>query len=317
MQSRFTLLTLAPLASLLLSAVGCLNPSDDTQDSLCIAGSEVFCRCPGGVPSGTKTCEPDGNSFGACRVQGGGDCPEDGDPAEGEEEPLCEAGKVLPCKCAEVDPITNELKKGTKACAEDQQGFTSCECIDGQPQGGGPDIGEGGFGASGAGTVDPVGGSGAGTTTGFNLKLGEPCFDNSDCADDLCDFGYCTKPCETDAECYSAGYMLCIPEFGASGQCAKPCTSTAFCEAYYQEPSSCGYALTADSANFGDDFALYYGYGVCADWIVLGEEIPLPPVGYDCQCPSETSCDQDQFCTLGNAEATLLCNTETDYCEAP
>jgi hypothetical protein len=47
----------------ILLAVSC--SSDPAQETLCNPGDNIFCRCRGGM-SGTKTCLPDGQSFGPC-----------------------------------------------------------------------------------------------------------------------------------------------------------------------------------------------------------------------------------------------------------
>ena len=49
-------------------AVSC--DSDPVQETLCVPGENIFCRCRGGA-AGTKECLSDGNSFGPCEGYAG------------------------------------------------------------------------------------------------------------------------------------------------------------------------------------------------------------------------------------------------------
>lgn len=50
---------------LLFSAWLALPSCKGAPDTLCTPGENIFCKCRGGA-EGTKTCQPDGNSFDAC-----------------------------------------------------------------------------------------------------------------------------------------------------------------------------------------------------------------------------------------------------------
>jgi len=57
----------APLIAALMCIfmARCAGQDSSEPASLCIAGENIFCRCPGGDP-GTKECLPNGQSFDAC-----------------------------------------------------------------------------------------------------------------------------------------------------------------------------------------------------------------------------------------------------------
>jgi len=60
------------LAFLVTSCAGALLAASCSpgpgQETLCTPGTDVYCRCRGGVDSGTKRCQDDGNSFGRCET---------------------------------------------------------------------------------------------------------------------------------------------------------------------------------------------------------------------------------------------------------
>jgi hypothetical protein len=45
------------------------------MEQICEPGGQVFCKCPGGGPSGTKTCNLQGTGFGPCMQAGNIPCP--------------------------------------------------------------------------------------------------------------------------------------------------------------------------------------------------------------------------------------------------
>ncbi|MBW2454646.1 MAG: hypothetical protein JRI68_09050 [Deltaproteobacteria bacterium] len=49
----------------LVLAQGCTPAEETAQESLCLPGSNIFCRCEGGDP-GTKECLSSGEEFGSC-----------------------------------------------------------------------------------------------------------------------------------------------------------------------------------------------------------------------------------------------------------
>lgn len=73
---RLLMLSLAVVISAGATAAAC-GDSEETG-SFCDPGAFVFCRCANGDP-GSKECNSEGDSFGACMAETGGECPDRGD----------------------------------------------------------------------------------------------------------------------------------------------------------------------------------------------------------------------------------------------
>ncbi|MBW2528475.1 MAG: hypothetical protein JRI23_30145, partial [Deltaproteobacteria bacterium] len=88
--------------------------SDETQETLCNPGDNIFCRCRGGA-AGTKQCLSDGDSFGPCETYAG-PCDELPETSGGE------GGSEIPGGGTKPPPPPGEL---LSACTSDG------ECGDG------------------------------------------------------------------------------------------------------------------------------------------------------------------------------------------
>lgn len=109
-----------------VSVVSCTNEVEEAEP-LCVAGSNVFCRCRGGAP-GTKQCI-DGNSFGPCesasgscdeQIGGGGEGGSSKPPGGGPPPP---PGELLaPCTTS-TECATGHCEMGfcTKGCGDYQE----------------------------------------------------------------------------------------------------------------------------------------------------------------------------------------------------
>jgi hypothetical protein len=159
---------------------------DKAQETLCDPGTEIFCRCRGG-DAGTKTCQPDGESFGPCGFADG-ECTEVPEPeptttdgvggyvdpvgtgGAGGEPPntcshdLCEKGAALEPGChpcvdficqAGVDPYCCDKLEGLKGewdemCISEVTTKCMIPCSGSVTTSNGPGPGSGGGGEGGA-----------------------------------------------------------------------------------------------------------------------------------------------------------------------
>lgn len=215
----------------------------ETAETLCIAGEEVFCKCPGGL-EGTKTCLDDGASYGPC-ASPEGECAElicgDGfaDPDLGEE---CDDGNfddldgcLSDCtlaKCGDgilagVEDCDDGNAEDTDACVT---GCIAATCGDGFTQAGVEDCDDGNEEDGDA--CSSVCAAGAGCGNG-EVDAGEDCDDGNrvgtdDCVD--CVAAFCgdgqaqlgTEECDdgndTDDDSCNNGCVVNVPTtFGCPG----------------------------------------------------------------------------------------------------
>jgi len=111
-------------------AIASCSGGDGDDQSLCVAGENIFCRCRGGA-AGTKLCLEDGQSFGVCETSSGPctELPSTGSGKDGD------GGNQLPGGGGEPPPRPGEL---LAACGSDDecqsghcpQGFCTKGCDD-------------------------------------------------------------------------------------------------------------------------------------------------------------------------------------------
>jgi len=189
---------------------------DSTSETLCEAGTEVFCKCRGGF-DGTKTCLDDGLTFGECTTAEG-PCPEIEETTSSGTTQICTPDEDVTCSCDNGD-------EGMKSCASDGLSFSDCMT------------------ASGA----------CGTTTVGDKLLFEACAAGGECNTGVCDSGYCTRSCESFEECADPANEIvgeCIRfSAGAKQNCAPFCFDQPECQAY-GETILCGGAVALDDDTF-------------------------------------------------------------------
>lgn len=262
-------------ASLAFAACG-----NDTAETLCEPGTEVFCKCRGGF-DGTKTCGPDGNSFGECATPDGA-CPEIEETTTTDGMmTICIPDEDTACSCDNGD-------EGTKTCASDGLSFGDCMTANGA----------------------------CGTTIIGDKLLYATCSDASECSTGVCDGGYCTRTCETFEVCYDEENQLygdCV-QIPSGRQCAPYCFQQSDCAGFGAE-SLCGGAADPDfpeytfavCANWGDSVS-GMPYGTLCDsdtgeLFYLGDNIVVMPC--DIGLPGVQS-----VCFLG--ECSKVCEDSTD-----
>jgi hypothetical protein len=202
-------MTLRPLALSLFLAISAIAAGacggDDTAETLCTPGEEVFCKCRGGF-EGTKTCLDDGQSFGECTTPDG-ECPTiEETTSSTSSSSLCTAGEEIFCTC-------DDGTDGSKRCADDGQSYGDCTTPNGP---------------CGAGMGDKL--------------LYEPCVSGSECASGTCSGGMCTRTCASYVECVDEPNMIfgdCVDFGGGNTLCGPYCFTQENCAAY-GGASQCG-----------------------------------------------------------------------------
>jgi hypothetical protein len=200
---RSWLLLAGPLATL-----GCV---ESEAESLCEPGQNVFCRCPDQSAS-TRTCQPDGNGFDACRCDGSDDDPT-WVPPPADEPP----GSYGPA-------TSSSTGAGPSANGEG---------------GGGSDPDGAGASGVGAGAAGPTGGASAG-----KLLLAA-CSSDPQCESGMCRDGYCTKSCTRVADC-KLPYAECVARPAGASLCMARCEGASSCS-QYGPTSKCGFAYALDN----------------------------------------------------------------------
>ncbi len=201
---------------------------DGETEQVCSPGSEVFCKCRGGLVQGTQTCSADGLSLGECTTPEG-ECPDIG-PGSSNSGPIgiCIPDEVITCTCDNGD-------MGTKTCSGDGLTFSDCTTP------------EGACGMSMMGTE----------------PLYSPCEDAGECATGVCEHGFCTRSCEDYTACYFEAEELygdCAltpPAGGPANTCVPYCIEQADCAAY-GSGTVCSGAIAFDDADLG--------FAGCAAW---------------------------------------------------
>jgi hypothetical protein len=304
-------------------ALPACDGDDEGAGTLCDAGSNIFCRCPGGEP-GTKACLDDGESFDECVVGVSEPCPDRPSSSTsgtgGGSSQFCEAGTSVYCTC-------DDDSDGSKTCNHEGTDFGPCVC-------------SGGVGGSGGGTaggeccdvqetpgcgvtevetcvcaqdsyccdtqwdatcvteVDQFACGSCGATSG-DKPLFAPCEADAECQSGLCPMGYCTTTgCTGYGDCGGMGVGECV-QLDGQATCAPSCALQDDCTKYGCAGTVCS------ECGFAPELEIAWPVTVCADW---GSNLALPPDG--------TSCTGDQKCTLGHVGMERVCHLIQEICAA-
>jgi hypothetical protein len=184
--SLLRLLGVGGIAAVTL-ALGFAACSEPEQETDCLPGTELFCRCQGSGDPGTRTCLDDGVTRGECMIAPDTPC---GDRVE------CQEGETVFCVCPDGTA-------GEKECLRDGTSFGDC-LVDGVPC---PEETDGPATTS----TGPGGGAGQGGSGGGSTGT---------CAHDECEEGDALDPgcsacasdlCAADPYCCTTEWdVLCI-----------------------------------------------------------------------------------------------------------
>ncbi|MBW2458903.1 MAG: hypothetical protein JRI68_30670 [Deltaproteobacteria bacterium] len=307
--------------AVVLSLPAC-DGDDDAQDTLCIPGDNIFCRCPDGNP-GTKHCRDDGESFDECVVGAGEPCP-DRPPSSstsgsgGGSSMVCEPGASVYCTC-------DDSADGSKTCNHEGTDYGPCVCSGG--------VGGSGGGTAGGDCCDTHDTPGCGETTvqdcvcaqdsyccdtewdgtcvaevdqfgcgtcgatGGDKPMFAPCMAHAECQSGMCPMGYCTiTGCTGYADCGGYNVGECV-DINGSATCTPSCSVQTDCATY-----GCGGSVCSE-CGFITEVELGWPVTVCADW---GSSLALPPDG--------TTCQNDEKCSLGNEGKQRICHLVQTVC---
>ena len=266
------------------------DSADETQQTLCEPGTNVFCRCPGGDP-GTRECKSDGSSFDECVVAPSVPC---GDRYQ------CDPGDKVFCVCPDGT-------SGEKECLRDGTSYGECR-ID-------------------ANTICPDEGTTT-TTTSTGSGGGGQGGSGPGCTHDVCETGgplgvqcdFCTEAvCAEDSYCCETKWdVTCLDE--ADLYCGDLCSGPTECAHDICEPGDPLDPLCdpcVDSVCTVDDFCCGASDGY---WDPSCVATASDPVAHP-SCAGVCGCDHSE-CNAGikldvacSDCATIVCGLDSFCCD--